>query len=215
MAGTLYRLVFDGTSFRVLGLTSGVIGVFPNVNVTGNTIPANGMYLPAPNTLGFATNGVLRETIGPAGVDSVWEGVHNVGAAVLMPVATVESGTFVGTLVGCTTAPTATFNWSRVGTKVTIFQNGSLFGISNTTSLSLIGLPIGLRPPVLSPTIPLWGVTDNGSTYAGMVLVSQSTTMTFFIATVSGTKVLYNSTAFTNTGNKGLGGITFTYDLGN
>ena len=59
----------------------------------------------------------------------------------------------------------------------------------------------------LTPT-PVQKFWDNNGAPA-------SGAMTFFIATVSGTKVSYNSNAFTNTGSKGLGGITFTYDLGN
>lgn len=40
---------------------------FLNVNVTGNTIPVNGIYLPATNTLGFASNTTQRATVNSAG----------------------------------------------------------------------------------------------------------------------------------------------------
>lgn len=36
-------------------------------NVTGVTLPANGIYLPSPNTIGFATNSTVRGTISSAG----------------------------------------------------------------------------------------------------------------------------------------------------
>jgi hypothetical protein len=40
----------------------------PNVIVTGSTIPANGVYLPAANTLGLATNSALRMRIDASGL---------------------------------------------------------------------------------------------------------------------------------------------------
>jgi hypothetical protein len=39
----------------------------PNVIVTGSTVPANGIYLPAANTLGLATNSTLALQIGSTG----------------------------------------------------------------------------------------------------------------------------------------------------
>ena len=41
-------------------ISGGLPGVFTNVTVTSSTIPTNGIYLPAANTVGVATNGVLR-----------------------------------------------------------------------------------------------------------------------------------------------------------
>ena len=38
-----------------------------NVTVTSNTLPVNGIYLPAANTLGFSTNTTLRGQFGPTG----------------------------------------------------------------------------------------------------------------------------------------------------
>lgn len=59
------------------------------VTVNGNTIPANGLYLPSTNTLGFATNTVQRATVNGTGV---WNYV---------------SPTAVTTQTGCTISGTA------------------------------------------------------------------------------------------------------------
>lgn len=51
-------LGFDGTNLTVAGgVTSG------KVNVTGSTLPTNGLYLPSANALGFTTNGAIQATL--------------------------------------------------------------------------------------------------------------------------------------------------------
>jgi hypothetical protein len=40
---------------------------FSNINVTGSTVPANGIYLPSTNTLGFSSNTTQRATVNSAG----------------------------------------------------------------------------------------------------------------------------------------------------
>ena len=153
VAGALYHLVYDGTSFRVQGL-----------------IPSS--------------------------------------------IVTTASGTFIGTLTGCTTAPTGTINWYRTGTRVTIYLPGSLMGISNSNLLTLTGLPLALQPAALPWSIPVWAVIDNGLIYAGAVNVTPSSTIQILVAQVLGTKVIYSPSSFTNSGQKGLNfGTSFTYDL--
>jgi hypothetical protein len=39
-----------------------------NLNLTSSTIPTNGLYLPAANTVGIATNGTLRVSVGTSNV---------------------------------------------------------------------------------------------------------------------------------------------------
>lgn len=59
----------DGT---VIGGTTPAAGTFTTLganglNVTGSTIPANGIYLPSANTLGFATNSASRGSVNSTG----------------------------------------------------------------------------------------------------------------------------------------------------
>jgi hypothetical protein len=48
-------------------ISSAGLASFPNVAVTATTIPTNGIYLPAANTLGFATNSAVRLQISSTG----------------------------------------------------------------------------------------------------------------------------------------------------
>src|SRR3981189_1153117 len=43
------------------------VASFLNVNVTGNGLPANGIYLPSANALGFTSNTTLRMTLASNG----------------------------------------------------------------------------------------------------------------------------------------------------
>lgn len=55
---TSTSLSFDGTNMVLAGALSSALS-----NVTGTTIPANGIYRPNANTLGFATNTTLQATL--------------------------------------------------------------------------------------------------------------------------------------------------------
>jgi hypothetical protein len=54
-----------------IGSTTPVAGSFTNLNLTGATIPANGVYLYGTNTLGVATNSTLRATYDASGTLSL------------------------------------------------------------------------------------------------------------------------------------------------
>jgi hypothetical protein len=62
----IMQLCFDGASWQLLSAINGDQS-FSSVNVTGSTIPANGIYLPAANSLGFATNTTLKATLDSTG----------------------------------------------------------------------------------------------------------------------------------------------------
>ena len=65
-------------TFTSLTATGAIAGV--NLNVTGSTVPANGMYLPSANTLSWATNTTQRMVLGASGnlglgvTPSAWSG---------------------------------------------------------------------------------------------------------------------------------------------
>lgn len=64
-------LTYDKTTdaLTVVGALSG-----SKLTVTGGTIPANGVYLPAANTLEFAANSLAQYRIAPLGVFSWYDG---------------------------------------------------------------------------------------------------------------------------------------------
>jgi hypothetical protein len=114
------------------------------------------------------------------------------------------SGSFTGTLVGCTTSPTATFNWVRSGNLVTVDCNLGLSATSNSTSLSITGAP-ALLTPARGQSAPCI-VKDNAGSYPG-------------VANVSGGTISYGlyspaQANFTNSGTKGIpSNHSFTYSL--
>jgi hypothetical protein len=125
------------------------------------------------------------------------------GTSFRMLSSTAIGGTFTGTLAGCTTSPTATFNWSRVGNQITLDCAGGLTGTSNSVNCSVSGVP-GAIIPVRNPLL-LCIVRNNGVDVVGSAVIT------------GGAITLYNglgSTPFTASGQKGLQlGLSLTYNL--
>lgn len=124
------------------------------------------------------------------------------------PIFGAASGTFVGTLQGCTTGPTATINWSRVGNLVTIDMPGGLTGISNASNCSITGLPSALTP-ARTQTFASANIEDNGTVSpVGVLRVTTASAITLGLGVGGGT-------SFTASGTKGVfnGGFSLTYAL--
>lgn len=63
----LICMAYDGTEFQLLGSPANVVigsgtATVAGVNVTGSSVPANGLYLPATNTSGISANNALVAT---------------------------------------------------------------------------------------------------------------------------------------------------------
>ena len=93
-----------GAMLAGLPLSDGVIGA---PGLTFGSELTMGFWRTGAAALAFVSGGVNRMTVSATSVWSFWEGTNNVGTAGLFQVATEESGSFTGTLTGCTTAPTA------------------------------------------------------------------------------------------------------------
>lgn len=116
-------------------------------------------------------------------------------------VATIESGSFTATLTGMTASTTGTVKWRRTGTKITLSIASQIAGTSNTTAMSMTGLPAGLLAAVDSAFVTCL-VRDNGATAIGTATVGTSSIV--FSVGVG---------AFTNSGSKGLpAGTQIIYD---
>jgi hypothetical protein len=122
-------------------------------------------------------------------------------------VATQESGSFTATLTGMTASTTGTVKWRRTGTKTTLFVPSSILGTSNSTSMTMTGVPSILLMTSDKPSV--WcTVQDNGTTQAGNAIIQRSIGDPSSI--VFGVGVNGN---FTNSGSKGLTvGTTIMYD---
>lgn len=129
------------------------------------------------------------------------------------PIATVTSGSYTGTITGCTTAPTVNVLYTVIGAPTGGLVNlrfGTNACTSNATSFSITGAPAAIRPTSLDMTLGAvdgCGWTDNSAIQCGKVSVGMQTTGTigFFL---NGT-----STGWTAAGGKSVGPSTYSYPL--
>lgn len=256
-----------------------IAGFFGYVQVHSTTVPVNGMYLPAANTVGFATNTTQRLTIGStggmtiniptsgttlsayssatgtskafyagvqsatnnprveinsnestataqidftgsvtptaqilsggaqrigisaAGQTTIYEPLNSIYA--LKNAATFETGSFTGTLTGCTTSPTATFNWTRVGNMVFIDCPTGVLATSNTADCTITGVSAAIGS-VARLSGSLISIQNNSTAEAGHFVISGNTILV----------ARQGAIPFTASGVKGLqGNQLFVYSL--
>jgi hypothetical protein len=104
------------------------------------------------------------------------------------------------TATGMTTSPTGTLYYSKVGNLVTL-TIPTISGTSNSTAMTLTGLPAALIPSVQQ--LCLIRTTDNGTRSVGLIVFN-----------TDGTVVLYasiNASSFTASGTKAVDGSTVSY----
>jgi hypothetical protein len=129
---------------------------------------------------------------------------------------TPASGTFTANFENaCTTTPTATFDWQRIGNLVVLsYVNLSGFPCTGD-SVSFVStstpVPAALRPTGSSATSPaLPGCTDNGATTLAQIQVDPAGTIGFNRITTAGA-----TAGWTASGNRISCGAHFAYMLGN
>jgi len=111
-----------------------------------------------------------------------------------------EEGTFTLTLSGCTTAPTATCYYTKIGNQVT-FWSGGAAGTSNTTYLRFTGVPAELVPN------NSYGYGNSNCTNAGVSYLG------FFTCTTTRFDIFYDAAQnnFLASGGKGATSIYGCY----
>lgn len=119
-----------------------------------------------------------------------------------------DTGTFTATLTGCTTAPTGTARWAKIGNLV-LLQLPAITGTSNSTGCTFTGVPSEIwttASGASNQSIPF--IVDNSVTTNGAVSVGNSGTVQFY-------KGASETTAsFTAAGTKGLNAsVTVAYSL--
>lgn len=118
------------------------------------------------------------------------------------------TGTFLDTITGMTTVPTATVKWAKVGPRATV-QIPAQTGNSNTTACTIKTLPAVIRPTT-AQEVMVTGVEDNSIIYSvGTAQIGTNGIITLTFAADATTAV---TATFTNTGIKGwTRTLTFTY----
>lgn len=131
-------------------------------------------------------------------------------------VAVTTSGEFTGTLTGVSGTITGIFDYKIVSNVVTISVDADVTGTSNTTAMTITGLPTAIRPSV-AKGVACTEVTNNTlALHACRAVVTSGGSIDFYIARTDTTAnfVRYSSTGFTNSGTKGVtAGFTITYPL--
>jgi hypothetical protein len=106
-----------------------------------------------------------------------------------------NQGTFVGTLTGCTTAPTVTIKWAKNGNRITAIIPG-ISGTSNSTACSITGMPPNLWP-ITTQTFGIGALLNNSSgSSCGGIDIDTGGVINLFVNS--------SSTAFTASGTKGI-----------
>lgn len=111
-----------------------------------------------------------------------------------------DSGTFEGTLTGCTTAPTETIIY-EVSHNLCSLYVPQINATSNDTTMTITGGPSGMSP-TRAQNVPFI-VQDNGTVQMGVCVVGIDGVLTFYSDVAL--------SAFTNTGTKGVELMTITY----
>jgi hypothetical protein len=125
------------------------------------------------------------------------------------------NGTFTGTFTGLVTPYVATCYYAINGPQATIWVGNSITSVSNSTSMTMTGLPSYLQPPTLQQFIPC-SLYDNSIPVMGAAIVNAaSATVTFarsnLVAASTGSASQFVSSGFTASGNKGPYSTTFSY----
>jgi hypothetical protein len=192
-----------------VNVPTGAAGGFLSWRSNGTEVGflGNGTNIGGANANDFGIGADLGNLI----LDNLGGGIKGRGpvAATLVDM-TPDTGTYTGTLVGCTTSPTATVVWSRNGNQVTLYVP-ALSGTSNSTSLSITGsLPAALQPTRSQVIAAAASAITDGGAKVNDVSVSMgagSSTITFLRGD--------SSAGFTNTAtSKGVTrNFTFSYLL--
>lgn len=119
--------------------------------------------------------------------------------------ATISEGSFTGTLTGMSSATTGTVSYKVIansagtGKRCYLHVASAITGTSNTTAMTMTGLPAAVVPTVTVRSACY--LRDNGSDEIGAADITASgTTITFLVNTP------LDASGFTNSGTKGLGG---------
>ncbi len=122
---------------------------------------------------------------------------------------TYNGDSYIGTITGMTAGITGTVQCRLIGATVTIYINANLVGISNTTAMTLTGMPATFRPVSSTRTAISVGMRDNGvDSIGGVASIATTGVITF------GTGINNNTAGFTAANGKGLlAGWSITYQL--
>ena len=208
--------VVSGLAFQFLVAAAHSVVITPK---TGDTI--RGLAASAPLTLTSVGQFVQLECV----TANFWEvtngntfpdGVTINGTTSTLggnTIATTQVGTFTGSVTGCTGTVTGTVTYTIVGQHCTLTYPAGMAGTSNTTAMTMTGLPAVAQPATQSQVVACSLEDNTANTLGAAQVVALSSTITFFRSVVVATAVTVSASGFTAAGSKGLNETSFTYSL--
>lgn len=130
----------------------------------------------------------------------------------LQTAATYESGSFTGTFTGMTSATTGTINWARTGNIVVLWLVNDISGTSNSTAMTITGLPSGLTPATTKNVVST-AINNTVANVLTLVQIGSNSVITFLLASNAAPQS-FAAGNFTAAGTKGWNGnSSITYSL--
>ena len=118
---------------------------------------------------------------------------------------TPDTGTFTGSITGCTTAVNIACKWTRIGNLVILVlnnTNASATGTSNSTSMTITGIPAAIQPAGTQATKIAFmedntaGTDGAGNLSGGTITLFKGASQSGASWTAAGTKGMANANTF-------------------
>jgi hypothetical protein len=113
------------------------------------------------------------------------------------------TGTYTGTLTGCTTSPTVSVRYVKTGDEVVLYIP-ALSGTSNANTCTITGAPAAILPAIDQGFFPL-STTNNSVTNLGVARMATTGTITLYPSAASA------ATGWTAAGTKGIDPTNLIY----
>jgi len=199
-AAVTHEMIENSAAVSVLGRATGSAGVIADIAAS-----ANGQYLGRrSDAVGFFA---LQDADIPSSIardSEVTSAISgHAGEADPHTVYALETtSTFTGTLTGCTTSPTGTLRYTKVGSVVLLYIP-QINATSNTTAATITGAPAAIFPARAQRVRLI--VQDNTTVQGGMLQVETNGTLTMYASVALA--------VFTAAGTKGVELQTVAYSL--
>jgi len=191
-----------------------------SLNVTGSSIPANGLYLPTTNTLEFSANSLAQYRIAPLGVFSWYDGAGGtrmtlnstglgVGVSPTQPLTVRSSAAAIGMFHSTNVNgpyvifQNSTANFGDIGSELAITGGGSAGNLtlnSRSTSNLCFAVSDSVKMRIDSSGNVLVGLTAAGTTAAKTIQIANGTAPT---ANVTGGQLYVEAGALKYRGSSG------------
>lgn len=214
---SVYDLLIEGRGLEVMGGECSSAGSGSTIALasTASDVSFRGGYRREINIDSAATGITINDTalsdnvaLGINGTGSAnWRGTGNVevdtnrAITAIIPDQFGDTGSYTATLTGCTTSPTTSIAYRRVGDMV-FLDIPALSATSNTTAATITGMPAAIRPSAARSDIG--SVTDNSAVATGKIVIETSGVLTLHVN---------QSATFTNAGTKGVQACTIAYKV--